>query len=151
MGRGQLRAPSSQSRQTDVGSTRIWSAEQSCRWCVDNYKQIGRAIALQKGSQILSAFGVLKRQVDDSETVRQLAATGQDRGDGGRLPKACCGILKIILGRNARKKLQRCEIILGAENREQPPVEYVPGEFANSKALVVTYPSRCRFGNDETR
>jgi len=151
VGRSQLCAPSSQSRQTDVGSTRIWSAEQNCRWCVDNYKQIGRAIALQKGSQILSAFGVLKRQVDDSETLRQLAATGQDRGDGGRLPKACCGILKIILGRNARKKLQRCEIILGAENREQPPVEYVPGKFANSKALVVTYPSRCGFGNNQTR
>ena len=74
-------------RQTDVGSTRIWSAEQNCRWCVDNYKQIGRAIALQKGSQILSAFRVLKRQVDDSETMRQLAATGQDRATGDRLRK----------------------------------------------------------------
>src|ERR1039457_23282 len=59
-----------------------------------------------EGSQILSAFRVLKRQVDDSETMRQLAATGQGRGDGGRLPKACCGILKIILGRNARKKVE---------------------------------------------
>src|SRR5664279_4169864 len=97
--------PFSPARQTDVGSTRIWSAEQNCRWCVDNYKQIGRAIELQKGSKILSAFKVLKRQVDDSETLRQLAATGQDRGDGDRLPKACCGILKIILGRNARKKV----------------------------------------------
>jgi len=26
--------------------------------------------------------------------------------------------------------------------------EYVAGELANSKVLVVTYPTRCGFGND---
>jgi hypothetical protein len=35
----------------------------------------------------LSAFRLLKRQVDDSKTMRQLAATGQDRATGDRLRK----------------------------------------------------------------
>jgi hypothetical protein len=65
--------------------------------------------------------------------------------------KLVAGYLKSFLVGMQEKKLQWCEIILGAENREQPPVENVPGEFANSNALVVTYPSRCGFGNDETR
>ena len=117
MGRSQLCAPSSPARQTDVGSTRIWSAEQNCRWCVDNYKQIGRAIALQKRSQILSAFRVLKRQVDDSETVRQLAATGQDRATVVVSANLLRDTKTPLRGECKKKNWRRYQIIPGAHDQ----------------------------------
>jgi hypothetical protein len=99
----------------------------------------------------VSAFRALKRQVDDSKTMRQLAATGQDRAMRDRLPRTCCGILKHRGGVKCKRKVAAIRDYFPRDDREQLEVEYVSGELANSKVLVVTYPTRCGFGNQQTR
>jgi len=67
--------------------------------------RLDERFATERIQKTLSAFRVLKRQVDDGKTMKQLAATGQDRTTRDRLPKTCCEILKHYRGEKCKRKV----------------------------------------------
>jgi hypothetical protein len=65
----------------------------------------------------LSAFRLLKRQVDDSKTMRQLAATGQDRATVVVSANLLRDTKTPLRGECKKKNWRRYQIIPGAHDQ----------------------------------